>query len=82
MVVGFAAGYLFTGVWCYTTRKIGHWAHWRGLHFHDSLFGLLAFALIPFFGGRLATVLFLAGLGSGAIVEHTVRDGFRFVTRD
>lgn len=49
----------------------------RGFRFHHSIYGLIFIASGIVF--RNATIL---GIGLGIIVQHTITDGFRFVSKE
>lgn len=81
-LLGFLSGFAFAFLWEITTPGIGYLAHQGGYHFHHSLFGLLAFLFVPLFRNDFNKTLFIAGFGLGVILQHTIKEGFVFVTKD
>lgn len=49
----------------------------RGWRLHHSLYGLLFLIL-----GFLLQNIFLTGIGFGIIIQHTITDGFRFISKE
>lgn len=82
LILGFSSGFIFAFLWEVSTLKIGHLAHQKGYHFHHSLFGLIAFLFIPKFWGDMNKVLFVFGFGTGVIIQHAIKEGFIFITKD
>ena len=82
LIFGFSSGFIFGFLWEVSTLKIGHWAHQKGYHYHHSLFGLIAFLFIPKFWGDMNKALFAFGFGVGAIIQHSIKEGFIFITKD
>ena len=84
VILGFSSGFLFGFLWDIATFKIGtqHMAHQNGYHYHHSLFGLISFLLIPKLWGDINKALFAFGFGIGVILQHYLKDGFVFITKD
>ncbi|MFH0853130.1 MAG: hypothetical protein V1853_01880 [bacterium] len=82
LVLGILSGFVVGFIWETSTRKIIHLAHRNGYHYHHSLFGLVAFLFIPKFWYDLNKALFIAGFGLGIIIQHTINEGFIFITKD
>ena len=84
LVAGLIAGYFFglILVWGILTFKIGHLVHRAGLHFHHSLLGLLALMLIPFYKDSFDKIMLIVGFSVGIIIQHTIKEGFIFITKD
>ena len=82
LLSGFFSGFILAILWEISTYKIGHLAHQKGCHFHHSLFGVSAFRLIPILGNDPKEVLFALCFGIGIITQHSIKDGFVFITKD
>lgn len=88
LVSSFMIGFGLAWFWEKTTMKIGRFAHQGGWHFHHSLFGIfspfLMFAIWRknWFKNKTNLILLTIGLSSGVITQHTIGDGFRFITKD
>lgn len=81
-ILGFFSGFIFGFLWEISTSKIRHLAHQNGHHYHHSLFGLGAFLFIPKFLGDLNKMFFITGFGLGVIVQHAIKEGLIFITKD
>lgn len=83
-------GYLGACVYEYAAKKIGKAAFHRttlvvfGYRWHHSIYGLigLVFSIIFFFNARLTVSGILLGLSFGILIQHTVTDGFRFLSKE
>ncbi len=80
-VLGFLIGFMFASTWERITRRIGHLAYQKGVHFHHSLFGLLVLLFVPLVWDRPDRVLSIIGFGVGIIVQHSIKEGLVFITR-
>jgi hypothetical protein len=82
LIAAFLGGFVFALTWEVSTLRIGHWAYQKGYHFHHSLFGIAAFLFVPLFWEESNKVIVLLGFGTGIIVQHSIKEGFRFITKD
>jgi hypothetical protein len=81
VLIGFLSGFVFAFLWETATRRADHLAYQWGYHFHHSLFGLLAFLSIPLVRNDSNKTMFALGFGLGAILQHTLNEGFVFITK-
>lgn len=79
--IGFLSGFIFGALWERSTKKISHLCHQGGYHFHHSLFGIFVLFFIPFVVD-INKILFIICFGLGVITQHTIQDGFVFITKD
>ena len=85
-----AIGYFGASIYEYLARKIGKKIFNKeslvlfGYKLHHSLYGLLGllFSLMLFINGKIMFSEILLGLSFGTIVQHTVTDGFRFLSKE
>ncbi len=82
VALGLFCGFFLGFLWEVSTLKIGHMAYRNGYHYHHSLFGLVAFLLLPKFWDDPNKAFFVVGFGIGMITQHTVKEGFIFITKD
>ena len=82
LLSGFFSGFILAILWEITTYKIGHLAHQKGFHFHHSLFGVIAIILIPIFCNDFNKTFFVLLFGIGIITQHSIKEGFIFITKD
>ncbi len=56
----------------------------KGYHFHHSMYGLTSFLPVPIMidNHHVLTTFMLIGLGLGIIIEHTIKCGFIFITKE
>lgn len=56
----------------------------KGYHFHHSMYGVTSFLAVPIMidHHHVLTTLVLLGLGLGIIIEHTIKCGFVFLTKE
>ncbi len=56
----------------------------KGYHFHHSMYGLTSFMVVPFTitNNHVLITLILIGFGLGVIIDHTIEEGFIFITKD
>jgi len=56
----------------------------KGYHFHHSMYGLTSFMVVPFTltNHHVLITLVLIGFGLGVIIDHTIEEGFIFITKD
>lgn len=86
IIFGITGSFLYE----YLTRKIGEKYFKKdalivkGYRLHHSLYGLigLMFSLFFFLNGRIEAFQVLIGLSIGILVQHTLTDGFRFVSKE
>lgn len=62
-------------------KRFHHRGYIRGYHIHHSMYGVSIFFFLPLTFHHIAETIFLAGLGLGIIIEHTVHEGFKFIER-
>ena len=79
---GGVIGFLFGVLWEISTDSIGHWACHKGYHFHHSLFGPLMLFFIPWVWHSSGHLFFLLGGAAGIVFQHTLNEGFIFITRE
>jgi hypothetical protein len=79
-LLGILLGYRFCVMWVWATDKIKKRSIVRGYHFHHSLFFISPFLLAFFFSENVSLVLW--GIGTGIVIEHTLKEGFKFITRE
>ncbi len=79
-------GYLTASVWEFVCKHIFHKESLilRGYRLHHSLFGVILFVCGFLFlvVHRPDIALILLMLGLGILLQHTVTDGFKFVTKE
>ncbi len=83
-------GYVATSFYEYGAKKIGRAAFHTetlvlfGYRLHHSIYGLcaLAFSILLFFTARLTASYVLLGLSIGILAQHSVTDGFRFLSKE
>jgi hypothetical protein len=82
LVFGLVSGYTFGYLWerCTTKTNLRRLTHFESVHFHHSLLGLIAVLVSFIFRGRPQVIVLCFGLG--IIVEHSIREGFLFITKD
>jgi hypothetical protein len=79
--IGFIASHLQYFIFKYA-KSLSVVGRRRGYHFHHSMFGI-GFYLLPFFVHVTGPqILFLYGIGSGLIADHTLKEGFIFITKE
>ncbi len=79
---GAAAGFVFGILWETATVRIAHWAVQKGYHYHHSLFGPLFLLGLPLFRGSSGAMLLLTGAAAGVVLQHSLNEGFVFITRE
>ena len=65
-----------------TTKKIDKIGRHKGYHLHHSIYGLTSFMIVPFTLTHFAVSMALVGFGLGIIIDHTIEEGFIFITRN
>lgn len=78
-LLGILLGFTFGVVWVWATDKLSAKPIIKGYHFHHSMFTIPAL-FIALFTQEVITVILL-GLGIGIIIQHTYREGFKFITK-
>lgn len=79
-LLGILLGFAFGEVWVWVTDKWSAKPFIKGYHLHHSLFALLVF-FIAFFVSETMRIVLL-GSGIGIIIQHTCKEGFKFITRE
>lgn len=85
--LGFAASRLWF-IFLYRShpmvKKLDRIGLHKGYHFHHSMYGLTSFMVVPFTltNNHVLTTLILIGFGLGVIIDHTIEEGFIFITKD
>jgi hypothetical protein len=64
------------------TRQLAVIGRQRGYHLHHSLFGLILYTLPLFIHMSLLQVFFVVSIGTGIIIDHTLKEGFIFITKE
>ncbi len=54
----------------------------RGYHLHHSLFGVVLYTLPEFMHLSHQQFIFVYALATGIIIDHTLKEGFIFVTKE
>ena len=64
-------------------KKLDRVGRHKGYHFHHSIYGITSFMIVPFTltNHHMLTTLVLIGFGLGIIIDHTIEEGFVFITR-
>jgi hypothetical protein len=67
-----------------TVKKLDRIGRHKGYHFHHSMYGLTSFMAVPFAlrNHHFLTTLILIGFGLGLIIDHTIEEGFVFITKE
>lgn len=78
---GFVSGFI-VGTLSLKIEQIRNLTHQGGWHFHHSALGLAALFLIPFLKGDINKIIFIVCFSAGIIIQHTIKEGFIFVTKD
>jgi len=65
-------------------KKLDRLGRHKGYHFHHSMYGLTSFIVAPFTltDNHIITALILIGFGLGVIIDHTIEEGFIFITKE
>ena len=64
------------------TEKVEKFTTPKGYHVHHSMYGVTSLFIIPFTAGHhVMTTIFLLGFGIGIILEHTIEEGFVFISK-
>lgn len=54
----------------------------KGYHLHHSMYGVTSLFIVPFTASHhIFTTIFLLGFGIGIIIEHTLEEGFVFISK-
>ena len=83
--VGFIGGFVFAfivGTLCLKVVQIRNLTHQGGWHFHHSVLGPAALFLIPFLKGDINKIMFIVCFSAGIIIQHAIKEGFIFITKD
>jgi hypothetical protein len=78
-LLGSLGGYVFGLVWVWITDKFKKKSIVEGYHLHHSLACIPALFLALFAAPYLA--IFLLGGSIGVIIQHTSKEGFKFITK-
>jgi hypothetical protein len=54
----------------------------KGYHIHHSMYGLTSFMIVPLTLTHYGLSMALVGFGLGIIIDHTIEEGFIFITKD
>ncbi len=79
-LLGVLSGFALGEVWVLMTDRYDKKSFFKGYHFHHNLFAVPLF-LIAFFTQEVIAVVLL-GSGIGLIIQHTYREGFKFITKE
>lgn len=63
-------------------KKLDRLGRHKGYHFHHSVYGLTSFIMVPFTLTHFTISLALIGFGLGVIIDHTIEEGFVFITKE
>ncbi|MBP9814006.1 hypothetical protein KBC80_02325 [Candidatus Woesebacteria bacterium] len=74
-IIGFAIAFIWEFFCTHVIRKTS--LILLGYRLHHSIFGLLIIAL-----GLSIQNIPLTGIGVGILIQHTVTDGFRFISKE
>jgi len=86
ILIGFVGAFLYE----YCTGKIDRRFFKKdaliisGYRLHHSLYGLfgLLLSILFFLSGKVGVSTTLLGLSIGVIIQHTITDGFRFLSKE
>ncbi len=55
----------------------------KGYHFHHSMYGIMAFFVSPIMlnNSLVYAAILLVGFGLGLIIDHTIEEGFVFISK-
>lgn len=87
-IVAFFLGFLVSRISFYLYEsnpdKLESITTHKGYHVHHSVYGVTSFFAVPFMLGNhhFITTIILIGLGLGIIIDHTIEEGFMFITKD
>src|ERR1035437_6164287 len=65
-----------------TVKKLDRLGRHKGYHFHQSLYGATSLFVVPFTITHFLVTLILIGFGLGVIIDHTIEEGFIFITKE
>ena len=65
-----------------TVKKLDRLGRHKGYHFHHSIYGVTSLFVVPFTITHFIVTLALIGFGLGVIIDHTIEEGFIFITRE
>ena len=56
----------------------------KGYHIHHSMYGVTSFMIVPYTltNHHVLATLVLIGFGLGMIIDHTIEEGFVFITKE
>ncbi len=75
ILIGFGFGFFW--VWITKPLERRGWGHFKKLHFHHTMLGLLFLIL-----GVLNKDIKFVGFGLGMIIHHFITEGPQFITKD
>jgi hypothetical protein len=82
---GFLPGFLFSRLLYKQNkhiRKLSRLGRQKGYHIHHSIWGVIILLTLPFINFQITIELFLSSLSIGIIIDHTLNEGFLFITRE
>lgn len=65
-----------------TVKKLDRIGRHKGYHFHHSMYGLTSLFVVPFTLTHFIVTMALIGFGLGVIIDHTIEEGFIFITKE
>ena len=90
-LLAFSLGFLASRLWFIflyrshpMVKKLDKIGLHRGYHFHHSMYGVTSFMIVPFTltNHHVLTTFILIGFGLGVIIDHTIEEGFVFITKE
>jgi len=79
-LLGVLLGFTFGEVWVWVTDKWGVKPVIKGYHLHHTLLAIPIFFTILFTPKIIADILL--GMGVGVIIQHTYKEGFKFISKE
>lgn len=79
LLISSIAGFIFASYWEYFCARIIKRTSFIlfGWRLHHSLYGILFIAI-----GFSVRNMSLIGIGIGVLIQHTITDGFRFISKE
>lgn len=65
-----------------TVKKLDRLGRHKGYHFHHSIYGATSLFVVPFTITHFIVTLAFIGFGLGVIIDHTIEEGFIFITKE
>ena len=88
-LVALFLGFLLSRIWykfAYEShpaiKKLDRLGRYKGYHFHHSIYGATSLFVVPFTLSHFTITLALIGFGLGVIIDHTLEEGFIFITKE